>query len=88
MAAKTPIIDNAGLKKYVTVYVPMAPAGEEQQVLLAINGENRYVPRGKNVTLPRYAAEALFQVLKLEQAYEMGVAQTHKQERPNEQYVL
>lgn len=78
MALKNAIVNEDNLRQYVTVYVPRAQAGEEQQLLLSINGESRYVPRGRNVTLPRYAAEILLHTLKLEQKYELDVAETYR----------
>lgn len=83
----TPVVDDAILNSYVTVYVPLAPAGEEQQLLLAVNGESRYVPRGRNVTLPKYAAEQLMHTIRLERKYEREVAETHRPQG-NEQYLL
>lgn len=80
-------VNKSHLHKYVTVYVPAAPAGEEQQLLLSINGESRYVPRGRNVTLPKYAAEQLMQTIRLERKYERDVAETHKK-KGDEQYLL
>lgn len=89
-AKNTPakIVNEENQLKYVSVYVPPASAGEEQQLLLSINGESRYVPRGRTVTLPKYAAELLLHTLRLEQKYEMDVAATYKKNPQDEQYLL
>lgn len=68
----------AYLDEPVTVYVPRAQAGEEQQLYLSVNGNSMYVPRGRNVQLPRYAAEVLMQTLRLEEKYERDVAETYR----------
>ena len=46
------------------------------------------MPRGRNVTLPKYAAEQLMQTIRLERKYERDVAETHKKNKGDEQYLL
>lgn len=70
-------VDEAKLLEHVQVILPNARPGEEKQVFAAVNGRRFLVPRGRQVSLPRYVAEMLQGVLAQEQKYEREVAQTY-----------
>ena len=72
-----PRVDEAALMENVQVALPHGRPGEEQQVFVAVNGRRYLVPRGKQVSVPRYVAEMLWNVLAQERRYEQEVAQTY-----------
>jgi hypothetical protein len=76
--AAAPVVNRDNLKKLKTIFVPYAKAGEEQKLFVAVNGRTYSVPRGKNVTLPKYIADTIEHALKMEAKYEAEVAHTYE----------
>lgn len=70
-------VNNKILKSNVSLAIPYARAGEEQKIFVSVSGRNFSVPRGKVVTLPKYVAECVENVLRQEAKYEREVAQTY-----------
>lgn len=79
-AAKVQRVNADKLHRQVQMYIPPARAGEEREFYVAVNGKGMYVPKGKTVTLPRYVADHLRQVIRLEERYERTVAETHEKQ--------
>lgn len=75
-----PEVNTEVLEEYIEYDVPMARAGEEQQIFVGFNGRNYLVPRGQKVMLPRKVVINLEQKFRLEQKYERDVAATYEQD--------
>ncbi|MBR5342600.1 MAG: hypothetical protein IK149_01740 [Oscillospiraceae bacterium] len=54
--AKTNTIDD-GL---IEVYIPRSGPGEEEQLVIGINGENTVIPKGQRVRVKPWVAEEIF----------------------------
>lgn len=63
--------------EYVSVTVPRAPARADQTIMVSVNGMVYNIPRGKAVTVPRFVAEKIWDMIVRVEAYEAAVAETY-----------
>ena len=64
--------------EYVTVTAPRAPARSSQVLMVSVNGQVWNIPRGKPVTVPRFVAEKVEDMIRRVDAYEQAVAETYE----------
>ena len=65
---EVPEVAEAPVDERVEIYVPKGYAGEEETLLISVNGENFVLPRGKKSSVPAYIAAEYERSVKAQEA--------------------
>lgn len=71
------VVNEDRLNEYVSVTAPRAQVRADQTLMVSVNGQVWNIPRGKPVTVPRYVAEKIEDMVRRTDAYEASIAETY-----------